>query len=332
MKILLLLMALLMGALNGPNIANGLSLVPGGDNVVFEIKPNGIIITGTYDVKIDKTIYNPSKHSDLNKGDIIIGCEGKTILEIQDFIECFNTYNNQDTLNLTIKRKNSTLKKELKLIHEGQSIKTGLYVKERLLGIGTVSFYDPVTKKYGALGHEVIDQDTNSVLDVRTGAIYEGEVIGVNKGTNGHPGDKVSEVNLNNNLGTLISNTPYGIFGEINQVPSTYQAIEVAKVDQVKLGEAKIYTVTKGNTIKQYDIQITNLAKQEDISTKGITFKITDQELLSLSGGVYSGMSGSPIIQGDYLVGAVTHVLVNDIEKGYGIYMEYMYQAMLLYS
>lgn len=331
MKKALILSSMFLFSFGAPKVCQALELIPGGENVVFEMKTNGIIVTGTYDVKNGNSIYNPSKHSDINQGDIIIAIGAHRVTNLYDFISHFNDYLNNNAVKITITRKGQKLEKNLKLIKVDDNVKTGLYVKERVLGIGTMSFYDPINKIYGALGHEVIDSDTKEVVEIRTGSIYEGNVIGINRGENGKPGEKVSEVTLDNEIGTIEANTSFGIFGHIDEIPTTYTPIPMATYDQVSLGNAEIYTVTKGDEVKKYKIEITNLKKQESMATKGISFRITDPELLKISNGIYSGMSGSPIIQNGMLVGAVTHVIVDDIKSGYGVYMEYMYQYALQY-
>ncbi len=331
MRKVLLLSSVFFFAFGAPKLCEAIELVPGGENVVFEMKTNGIIVTGTYDVKTGNSIYNPSKHSDINEGDMIIGIENYRVSNLYDFISHFNEFTNNQEVEITITRKGKTDHKKLRLISVNGDIKTGLYVKERVLGIGTMSFYDPINKIYGALGHEVTDSSTKEIVEIKSGAIYNGNVIGINKGQNGAPGDKMSEVSLEDAIGTIEANTSFGIFGSIEEIPSTYVPIKMATHDEVKLGKAEIQTVTKGSKVETYQIEITNLKKQETSATKGITFKVTDPKLLAISNGIYSGMSGSPIIQNNMLVGAVTHVIVDDIQMGYGVYMEYMYQNALQY-
>ena len=308
--------------------ASNVFLVRGGENIAFEVRPDGLIVTSTYDVKIGNDIYNPSKHSDINKGDIIKAIENYKVDSLTSFINVFNKYIDKGKVDLTIKRKNRYYHKSLRLIKVDDKIKTGLYVKERILGIGTVSFYDPEKHIYGALGHEIYDTDSDSIVDIKSGSIYESNVIGI-KNNGDDVGEKISDTELENKLGDIKINSEFGIFGSIDEIPSTYVPIEMAKSKDVKIGNAKIYTVTKGNKVEEYSIKITNLKKQDTIDEKGISFKITDERLLSLGGGIYYGMSGSPIIQNNKLVGAVTHVLSNDKTAGYGIYMEAMYNYAL---
>lgn len=328
-KHLLLLFSIFMMSLTGVQVVHGIDLIPGGENVVFEMKTDGLIVTGSYDVKNDSSIYNPSKHSDIIKGDIIKKVEGYKISSVSEFINAFNRFLSQNEVDLTLKRKDHLIERSLKVIPQDNGFKTGLYVKERLIGIGTMSFYDPVNKIYGALGHEVIDSDTKEIFDIKSGTVYQDEVIGITKGSDGHPGEKNSEVTLEDSFGSITANTEFGIFGTVDEIPSNLKPIKMASKDEVKLGKAQVLTNVKGDTVKSYSIEITSLKPQNEIATKGISFKITDSELIKVAGGVFSGMSGSPIIQNEMIVGAVTHVLIDNIKCGYGVYMEYMYQVAL---
>ena len=301
----------------------------GGENIVFEMKPEGVIVTGSYDVRTINESYNPSKHSDIQTGDIIISVNDVTINSIKEFLGAFSLNESNESVNLKIIRNKAEINRKLKVCKIDNQIKTGLFIKERVLGVGTLTFIDTDNQIYGALGHEVIDNSNNSIIEVYKGNIYKEEVINVSKGTNGNPGEKVSTTNLKDNIGTIISNTNYGIFGNIDPTYQTSYAIEMASRNEVKLGKATLLTCIKGNEVEEFDIQIIHLKKQSSQDLKGITFKITDKRLINNTGGVFSGMSGSPIVQNGKLIGAVTHVIVNDIVTGYGVYIEYMYEEAL---
>ena len=216
--------------------------------------------------------------------------------------------------------------KEFKIKKLDNIVKTGLFVKDKVLGVGTLTFIDTDNNVYGALGHEVIDTISNNLLEVSQGSIYKENVLNITKGTNGNPGEKLSTTNLNVKFGDITSNTEYGIFGHLDSTKGTSYINQFAKRNEIKLGKASILTCIKGNKVEEFEIEITSLKEKE---LKGITFKITDKRLLEKTGGVYSGMSGSPIIQNGKLVGAVTHVIVNNITTGYGIYIEEMYNQCI---
>lgn len=330
LKMLFLSIVCIIGFKQGIIAANAISLVPGGQTIGIEIRPDGLIISGTYNVKTEHGTYNPSKDSDIKRGDILFEIEGTQISSLDDFSVVFNQkIQSNDEINIRLKRNKTIIKRKLRLIKVNNRYKTGLYIKERILGIGTVSFYDPVNNIYGALGHGVVDSDSGNIVEVKEGNIYESSIKGINKSKDGNPGEKIANFGQNNALGTILENTSIGIYGEYYSLPKGLKTLEMAYSSEVQLGKATIYTVIKGNKVEEFSINITSLVKQEISDIKGITFKIDDKTLLEATGGVVAGMSGSPIIQNNKLVGAVTHVLVDNVDYGYGIYMEWMYNEAL---
>ena len=304
------------------------SIIPGGESIGVEIKPHGVVVIGGYDVVVGNVKYNPLKDSDIKKGDLIYQVNNKDIEDIEDLLEEVKENIDDDSMKLSIIRNDKKISRDIKFIKasNANTMKTGLLVKERILGIGTVTFYDPTTNVYGALGHKLIDQDFSSVTDINSGTIYTSLVNGVNKSSNGNVGEILASIYEDEALGTVFANTDYGVFGYYNKSPDK-DALEVASHDEIKLGKAQIYTTLLDDDVKSYEIEITSLQKQNVMSTKGITFKITDKKLLDKTGGIVQGMSGSPIIQDGKIVGAVTHVLIDSVKKGYGLYIDFMIEA-----
>lgn len=305
-------------------------LIPGGENIGIEIKPNGIVVIGGYDVVTSNYKYNPLKDSNIKKNDIIYQVNNKDINNVNEMLNVIKDNINDEYVNISLLRKNKKIETTLKFIKvsNANTIKTGLLVKERILGIGTVTFYDPESKIYGALGHKLIDSDFSNITDINSGTIYNSEVYGINKSSNGNVGQLLSNIIYDENVGTIFKNSDYGLFGYFDSCPDK-NALQVASHDEIKLDSAYIYTTLDDNKVNKYEIEITSLAKQNTMATKGITFKIVDEKLLNLSGGIVQGMSGSPIIQDDKIVGAVTHVMVDNVKKGHGIYIDFMLQAAL---
>lgn len=303
-----------------PILISAKEVILGGNNIGIELKTKGLVVSGTY--KIGN--YNPSNDANIKKGDIITRIEDKEISSIDDFISILSKEKeNEISLNVELLRKEETIFTTMKVLRENSNSpwKTGLFVKERILGTGTITYFDPSTKTYGALGHKMTSSDNSVTL--KNGTIYSSIVNGVKKSTNGNPGQKIASINEDETLGDISLNNEYGIYGsyftsELNQT------IETASIDEVKTGKAYIYTVLDGQNIEKYEIEIVKAKKQSTIDTKGITFKIVDEKLLNKTGGVISGMSGSPIVQNGKLVGAVTHVVVDKVNYGYGIYIDWM--------
>ncbi len=299
-----------------------IKLIPSGENIVFKMNTNGIIVTGTYDVNHDKGSYNPEKNSDIKCGDIILKINNQKVQSLNDLVSKIKT---NEELNLEISRNNQILSKTLNIYSVNNVKKSGLYVKDRVLGVGTITYIDPKKMIYGALGHEVVDLDTKKKVDIIDGEIYSNPVISISKGSNQHPGEKISQTKLDCKVGSIVLNSDKGMFGKYYNDISKLKSYEIGFQNEVKKDSAYVLTCIKDNEVKPYEIKITETRNQDLSETKSFTFKITDKTLLEKTGGVFSGMSGSPIIQNNRLIGSVTHVLVDSVEYGYGLYIENMY-------
>ncbi len=287
-------------------------IIAGGESIGIEINTNGVLIAGFYNIGN----YNPGKDANLQKGDIITSVNNKKVSSIEEFINYIkdSNSNNIDITYIRGKNKNNTT---LSLIKEDGVVKTGLYVKDSITGIGTLSFIDPNTRYYGALGHEIIDNTTGIKLNVKDGKIYSSNVTSIEKSTRGNPGSKKAITNSNDIYGNVNENTISGIFGTYTKDFNINKLYNVVDFKDIKIGNAKILTVLNGNDKKEYDIKIIKINNNND--NKNILFEITDNELINSSGGIVQGMSGSPIIQGNNIIGAVTNVIVNNPKRGYGI-------------
>ncbi|HHX86659.1 MAG TPA: SpoIVB peptidase, partial [Firmicutes bacterium] len=203
----------------------------------------------------------------------------------------------------------------------------GLYIRDSAAGVGTLSFYDPATKRYGALGHIIVDADTNKPVNIQDGNIVKAKIINIKTALRGKPGEKTGIfIDQDSFKGNIDQNTPYGIFGQLESFHPTGKAIPMALTTQVETGPAEMLTVIEGETIGSFQVVIERLSPQTKPSDKGFILKVVDEKLLSSTGGIVQGMSGSPIIQHGRIVGAVTHVFINDPTRGYGIFIEWMYQ------
>jgi len=323
---LLTLLLTFFMAITSPMTILGRELVIGGQNVGIELRSNGLLISGTYDVKTENNKYNPKSDSDLRKGDLIISIGEDRVNSLNDLVTILkDKYANKNSADIKIIRDGITYTKQLKLIRdEYGNIKTGLFIKERLLGIGTITYYDEENKTYGALGHEMNDASYSPSIDLSFGTIYSSEVTLIRKSKNGNPGEKIASINEDEILGEVDKNNEYGIYGKYIVDVDDYISLEVGEKDEVKLGSAQIWTVIHGDKVEKFDIEIVSLKDQDKQSVKGISFKIVDERLLNITNGIVAGMSGSPIIQNNKIIGAVTHVLVDKVEYGYGIFIEWM--------
>lgn len=289
-------------------------VIAGGENVGITINSKGVIVVGLYEVN-GKYI---AQDSGIKIGDMITKVNKQKVESINDMTKIIETSKNN--IEIEYIRNNETKTTYLNLVKENDIIKTGLYVKDSIKGIGTLTFIDPNTKIFGALGHEITEKTTNKILEVKDGKIYDSTVTNIEPSRNGIPGEK-NAIFDNEEKGTILENTNKGIFGTYEEDIPEKKLYKVAKVSNIQKGNAKILTVLNDKEIKSYDINILNISNDD---TKNLLFEITDKELINSTGGIIQGMSGSPIIQNEYIIGAVTHVVVDNPKKGYGIFITNM--------
>lgn len=295
-------------------------IMAGGENIGIELNSDGIIIVGTYKVNGN----DPASDAKLYNGDKIIKINDQNVNNIEQMLNIINKTENTNTIKITFKRSNEILDTNLNLIKDNNEIyKTGLYVKDAITGVGTLTFIDPNTKLYGALGHEIIEKNTGQKLEIKDGKIYDSTVTSITPSNDGSPGEKNARYDNSKVYGNVNENTKSGIFGTYTSTLPNKKLYKVANSNEINLGAAKILTVLNDNEVKEYDISILKKSDDEQ-EIKNLLFEITDKELLDKAGGIVQGMSGSPIVQGEYIIGAVTHVVVDNCTKGYGIFITNM--------
>ena len=286
-------------------------VILGGQNVGISINSKGVLVVGFYKVN---NIYNASR---LLIGDYIIKVNNEEIKNIKELVSKIEEYATDNQVEITYLRNEKEYTTKLKLEKTNGSYKTGIYVKDNLLGNGTLTYIDPETKIYGALGHYIIDSNTNEAIKISDGSIFKSVITNITKSTDGNPGSINTKFYRQNVYGTITQNTNSGIFGTYNNIPNDNKTIPVAKIDEVKLGKATIYTSLYQGETKEYTINILKIDKNSAI--KNIYFEINDENLIKDAGGIVQGMSGSPIVQNGKLIGAVTHVTIDNVKTGYGI-------------
>ena len=287
-------------------------IIASGENIGIKLISDGIIIVGTYDVGGE----NPASKAGLKVGDIIEKVDNTEVNSIDDMISKINDSRSND-VSITYKRNNEIKNTTLNLDKTSGNVKTGIYVKDSITGIGTLTYIDPKTKIFGALGHEIVESSTKKILDINSGTIFPSTVTGIVKSGDGIPGEKNATFDLSKTDGNVYENTNKGIFGEYISDIDDSKLYKVVGYNDVNLGKAKIKTVLSSNEVGEYDINIVSVTNSNKI--KNIVFEITDNELINKTNGIIQGMSGSPIIQGKNIVGAVTHVVIDNPLKGYGI-------------
>mgnify|MGYP004489971331 CR=1 FL=1 len=313
-KIIIYLMILLM-PINVFAYSN--YIIPGGNNIGIEVNTDGVLIVGFYKVKNKYVKSNP----ELKVGDKIAKVDNIEIKTIKELITNIEEKIIDNKVNLTIKRNDKEFVSEMIIEKVGNIYKTGLYVKDTITGTGTLSYIDPGTNIFGALGHEIIEGNSNKRVDISNGKIYDSNVTAIYKSIPGKPGEKTAKFNYNIILGSILTNTTKGIYGIYN-IPEKQNLLKVAQPNEIKLGKAKIRTVLSNKNIDEFEIEIKKI--NYDKETKNIYFEITDNNLINKTGGIIQGMSGSPIIQNNMIIGAVTHVIVDKPTTGYGIFITSM--------
>ena len=295
-------------------------LIPSGQNIGIMLKSNNVLVVGSY--KIGS--YDVLKDTDIQIGDKITSINGVEITnakKLQEVIEDID----KDMITVGIIRDTQELTVNIPLYHDENVLKTGLYVRDSIRGVASLSYLDiqdDGTVLYGALGHEILEKSSKTKFDADSGTIYSSVVTGITKSSAGSPGEKNARSNSKDVLGTVVENTKKGVFGVYTgEIPNT-KKYKVASFSDVVTGPAKMLTVISDDEVQEFDINIIKVNETSD--TKNILFEVTDEELLSKTGGIVQGMSGSPIIQGDYIIGAVNYVLVESPTKGYGIFITNM--------
>jgi len=289
-------------------------IIPGGENIGIEIKSKGVMVVGLYEVN------GKYLTKDLKIGDMITKINDQKVETIDDMTKIIGSSN--ETIKINYIRDNKEETTTMNLVKDENNIyKTGLYVKDEIKGIGTLTFIDPNTKLFGALGHEIIEKSTGQILEVKDGKIYNSKVTNIEPSRDGNPGEK--NAIFKDEIGEIKENTNKGIFGEYKEKLPEKKKYKVANQNEIKTGAAKILTVLNDEEVKEYKIEILKISDKNE-KTKNLLFEITDKELLETTGGIVQGMSGSPIIQDDYIIGAVTHVVVDSPTKGYGIFITNM--------
>ncbi len=314
-------------------VMNPVKLIPGGQSIGVTLQTKGVMVVGQAPVVDEngKKLF-PAKEAGIEVGDILLKINNREVRTDQEVSIAVHMAGQQkENLSILYKHQSQVLEKVMKptFCSETNRYRIGLFVRDEAAGVGTLSYFDPISKQYGALGHLITDADTNQKIEVFNGKIMASTIYAIEKGKRGHPGEKIGSFVTNSDFkGTIEKNTGTGIFGVISgQMINPYfkEAIPVGWESEVKVGPAKIYTVIQGEKIEEFDVNIDRVMLNRTDS-KNMIVRVTDPRLLEITGGIIQGMSGSPIIQSGKIIGAVTHVFVNDSQRGYGVFIQNMLQ------
>lgn len=304
-------------------------VIPGGQTIGVELKTEGILVVGLADVVNDNKIaISPAKDAGIRIGDKIMSIDSNPISKTTDFITYVAKCGIKE-YNIEVERNGNRIQILVSPVkrYDSEEIIFGFWARDNIAGIGTITFIDPETYEFSAVGHGITDSDTGELIDIEAGYISKATITNIKSSQKGEPGEIIGYILKDENkLGIVQQNTRFGIKGSINEDKLNYfsdNLVEIGKKDVIKEGSAKILSCL-GNEIKEYDIEIVKLYNQIRPSDKSFVIKIVDEDLLSMTNGIIQGMSGCPIIQDNKLVGAVTHVFINDPTKGYGIYIDWL--------
>ncbi len=303
------------------------TVIPIGRAVGIKLFSDGVMVVGFSEVATAQGRSVPARECGLKEGDIITHINREEVDTIEDVQSVLQEVAGQ-TMSIRALRDEEPVQFTAQAVQcssDGQ-YKLGAWIRDSMAGIGTITYWDAETGEFGALGHGINDVDTARLMPLQSGSILYSDVADVKKGQKGEPGELKGAFQVSRDLGTLYANTPGGVFGTLSQADffEQTQPVEVAARKEVHTGKAVILSNVSGDTTEEYEVEITRIFPENEQDTRNLMLKVTDARLLEATGGIVQGMSGSPILQDGKLVGAVTHVLVNDPTQGYGILAENM--------
>lgn len=311
-----------------------IKVIPMGNLIGLKLYTNGVLVIGMTEIKnINNKIEKPYENCSLKEGDTILEVDHNEIDSTERLQKIVNESNGKE-LEIKYARDGETYTTNIKPVNtETNEYKLGLWIRDSASGVGTMSFYEPESKKFAALGHGISDGDTNKLLDIQTGELVNSKIVSVNKGRKGIPGEIKGSITNQPTIGRVTKNSNFGIFGELEEnimMDNKYSSgIEIALRDEITLGDATILSTIKNNETKEYKIEIISIDEENNSNNKSMQVKIVDEDLLNDTNGIICGMSGSPIIQNNKIVGALTNVLVSDPQVGYGVFADIMIKEMM---
>lgn len=304
-------------------------VIPVGNIAGVKLYTSGVLVVGMSEIEgNDNKKYKPYENTGIKEGDTIIKVNDKNINSTSDLIQTVNLSQGHD---ISIKYVHQQETKECSITPvktNNSQYKIGLWVRDSAAGVGTVTFYDPTSKTFGALGHGITDIDTNELINIASGEFITTKILNITKGESGNPGKIQGTIENQNNIGTIGKNTRFGIYGKVDNLASlnidTSKEAEVALREEIQIGKAKILCSLDNQKPQEYEIEIEKIYKDNNYDNKSMKIKVTDEKLLEKTGGIIQGMSGSPVLQNGKFVGAITHVLVNDPQEGYAVFGDIM--------
>lgn len=310
------------------------TVIPVGNIAGVKLYTNGVLVVGMSEIEgEDNKKYKPYANTGIEEGDTIISINNTEILNTDDLVNIVNS-SNGNKLDIKYVRDNQSLECSITPVKTIENdYKLGLWVRDSAAGVGTVTFYEPSTKSFAALGHGIVDIDTEELINIASGEFVTTKILNIKKGESGNPGRIQGTIDNQENIGIISKNTRFGIYGKVDDTHNLNidytEEMEVALRSEIQKGKATILCSLDNEKVKEYEIEIEKIYVNNNYDNKSMLIKITDQELLEKTGGIIQGMSGSPIIQNGKFVGAITNVLVNNPEEGYAVFGDIMLKQMM---
>lgn len=316
------------------NVIENTEVIPIGKIIGLKLYTNGVLIVGMSEIEdVNHKKERPFENLDIQEGDTILKVNDLEIQTIENLQKEINASKGEN-INLTLlKEDGSIATSNIKPVQvSNKEYKLGLWVKDAATGVGTLTYYEPTTKSFAALGHGITDNDTDSLINIESGNVVTSRVISIQKGEQGKPGEIRGSIINQPTIGIVYKNTDFGIYGELTNLSNLNidynKKIQIALRNEIKIGNAKMLCSVDGKETKEYDIKIEKIYDSNNTNNKSMMIEVTDEELIGKTGGIIRGLSGAPIIQDGKFVGAVTNVLVNSPTKGYAIFADMMIKEM----
>ena len=310
------------------NVIPKTSVIPLGNAIGLKLYTEGVLIVGKSEINGEK----PYENIDIKEGDRIISINDEKIYGTEDLIDTVNESKGKE-ISIEYVREDKVLETSITPVKtKDEEYKLGLWVRDAAAGVGTATFYIPSLGMFAALGHGITDVDTGDLITISNGELVTANIVLIKKGEKGNPGEIKGSIEGGNKIGNIEKNTKLGVFGKIsnqNLMDLNSKEMEVASRNEIKHGKAQIICELESGKKETYEIEIKKIYVNNNKDNKSMLIKVTDERLLEKTGGIIQGMSGSPIIQNDKFVGAVTHVLVNDPTEGYAVFADMMLKQMM---
>ena len=303
-------------------------LIPCGNPFGIKLLTDGVIVVEVGSFDTESGIKSPAADAGIKIGDIIKSINGQKVTSNDDIANIVESSGGEKlTVDIVRDGSNLVINASPRICKSDSAYRIGLWVRDSSAGIGTITFYDPDTGVFAGLGHPVCDVDTGKIMPLSSGEVVDVNVNGIKRGLSGIPGELIGGFTSNAAIGTLEMNCEKGLYGVLSDFTTNHEALPLGMRQEIKTGEAYIYTTISGSVPQKYKIVIEKIDLQDSQDSRNMIIKVTDERLLDKTGGIVQGMSGSPIIQNGKLVGAVTHVFVNNPTKGYAIFADAMYDC-----